>query len=80
MILDSEKEDFEQAVRDNGFAVDDFELIEQQDLPSGGEIYAITGTVTIKRKSSGIEKTYRAGHGSTWPTEFSDDLNVGTFG
>jgi len=64
-------EDFEQ---------DDFELIENQDPPREGKIYAIAGTVTIKRKSNGTGKLYRAGHETAWTTEFSDDLNNGVFG
>ncbi len=79
MIDDSEKEDFENAIREKGYEVDDFEMIENEDPPSGGVIYAVTGTVTIRRKSTSIEKLYRAGHGSSWPTEFSDDLNSGLF-
>lgn len=80
MVDASEREDFEQAIRAKGFELDDFELIEKRDPPGGGEIHAITGTVTIKRKSSGIERSYRAGHRSAWPAEFRDDLNNGVFG
>ena len=80
MVDDSEREDFEQAILAKGFEPDDFELIEKRDPPGGGEIHPITGTVTIKRKSNGTEKSYQAGHGSAWPAEFSDDLNNGVFG
>ena len=80
MVGDSEREDFEQAIRDKGFDLDDFELIENRDPPRGGEVHAITGTLTIKRRSTGLERTYQAGYGSAWPAEFSDDLNNGVFG
>ncbi|HEX7028369.1 MAG TPA: hypothetical protein VF268_14095 [Gammaproteobacteria bacterium] len=81
MIDESEREDFKQAIRDEGLEVEDFELIEKRSPPPVGEkIYAITGTVIIKRKSNSVEKEYQAGHGSIWPTEFSDDLNAGVFG
>ncbi len=80
MIEKDLKADFEQAIRSNGFTVDDFELTEKRDLPSDSEIYAITETVAIKRKSNGVEKWYLAGHWSTWPADFSDDLKKGVFG
>jgi hypothetical protein len=80
MVDDSEREDFEQAILNRGFELDDFELIERRELTGEKEIYAIAGTVTIKRKSSDIEKSYQAGHGSAWPAEFSNHLNTGVFG
>lgn len=80
MIDDSERDDFEQAIRTKSFDLDDFELIEKHDPPGREDIHPITGTVTIKRRSSGIERTYQAGYGSTWPAQFSDDLNNGVFG
>lgn len=35
MVHDSEREDFEQAIRSKGFDLDDFELVEQQDPMEG---------------------------------------------
>jgi hypothetical protein len=80
MVDESEREDFQQAIRNKGFEPDDFELTEKQDPPQGGGIYAIKGTVTIERKSTGARKSYQAGHGSAWPAEFEDDLESGAFG
>lgn len=80
MVDDSEREDFEQAIRRKGLDPDDFELIETRDQPHGRETYAITGTVTIKRKSTDAEKSYQAGHRSAWPAEFENDLTSGVFG
>ena len=80
MVDDSEKEDFEQAIRNKGFSLDDFELTEKRDPAQGAGVHAITGTVTIKRKSSGAKKSYQAGHGSAWPAEFENDLRRGVFG
>lgn len=80
MVADSEKEDFEQAIHGKGLDPADFELVESRDQPQGGGTYAITGTVTIKRKSTGAEKSYQAGHGSAWPAEFENDLTSGVFG
>lgn len=79
MVEDSGREDFEEIIRNRGLDPNDFELLEERDALKKGEIHAIRGTVTIKRKSNGIEKRYRGGHGSTWPAEFDGDLNSGKF-
>ncbi len=79
MVNDSEREDFTQAINHHGLDVDDFELTEQRDQPIGTDVQPITGQVTIRRKSTGAEKTYDAGHGSSWPAEFEQDLQQGGF-
>jgi hypothetical protein len=42
-----------------------------------GAISADRGTVTIRNRKSGAERTYQTGHASTWVVEFSDDLKSG---
>ncbi len=54
-------------------------LTEQRDPPIGTDVQPITGQVTIRRKSTGAEKIYAAGHGSSWPAEFEQDLRQGFF-
>lgn len=80
MVDDSEREDFEQAIRNKGFSPGDFELTESRDPVQGAGVYVVTGTVTIERKSSGAKKSYQAGHGSAWTAEFEADLQRGVFG
>ncbi len=79
MVDESEMEDFKKSISDIGLDVVDFEIKKQEDTMKGTEVQPITGTITICRKSTRKEKTYRAGHGSTWPVEFSDDLKNGIF-
>ena len=79
MVSDSTREDFIEAIKHQGFDVDDFELTEQRDPPRGTDVQPFTGQVTIRRKSTRAEKTYASGHGSSWPTEFDDDLSQGVF-
>ncbi|MBT5031960.1 MAG: hypothetical protein HOM55_06665 [Proteobacteria bacterium] len=79
MIDETTREDVENAIRAKGLEVDDFEIFEEPDPPGDGDLYFVKGTVTIKRKSNDIEKAYRAGHGTAWPTEIIDDLNRGLF-
>ncbi|MDE2260746.1 MAG: hypothetical protein KGK17_10545 [Betaproteobacteria bacterium] len=80
MLGDSERQDFYSSIKQHGFQENDFELTQQRDPTSGTGIYAITGTVTIRCKLNGKENTYRAGHGSSWPSQFHNDLAQGVFG
>ena len=79
MVSDSTREDFVGAIKRHGLDVDDFELTEQRDPPRGTDVQPFTGQVTIRRKSTGAEKTYASGHDSRWPAEFDDDLGEGVF-
>lgn len=79
MINESEMEDYKNIISNSGLDVDDFLIQEQKDPMIGTEVQPITETITIRRKSTGKEKTYKAGHGSAWPAEFSDDLTGGIF-
>ncbi len=81
MISDREKEDFEAAILEAGFEVDDFNAIPlEDDEPTAKEQHPITGTVTVHRISTDEFITYRAGSGSIWPQEFKADLQAGKFG
>ncbi len=86
MISDSEMEDFEAAILEAGFEVDDFTAIGLRDEPTAIhgpttiEQFVLRGTVTIHRKSTDEIITYRAGSGSIWPQVFEADLQAGNFG
>ncbi len=81
LITDSEMEDFEAEILMAGFEVHDFIVVPlEDDEPTGFEQYAITGTVTVHRISTGEAITYSAGHLSTWVAEFEIDLHEGKFG
>ena len=88
MISDSEMDDFDAALLQAGFELDDFNVIDLEDdeVPLGDdeptvtEQHPITGTVTVHRISTDEAITYSAGHLSTWVTEFEIDLHEGKFG
>ena len=89
MISDSEMDDFEAAILEAGFEVDDFNVVPLEDEPTVIEQlenetaikqYVPTGTVTIHRISTDDAITYKAGSGSIWPQEFEADLHAGKFG
>ncbi len=80
LITDSEMEDFNAAILQAGFEVDDFSVVDFEDEPTAKEQHRITGTVTVHRLSTDEAKTYNAGHLSTWVSEFEIDLHEGKFG
>ena len=80
MISDSEIVDFNTAIADAGFDVDDFNLVAVDDGPPTIEQYVVTGTVTVRRISSGDITEYRVEPGLSWLTAFTDDLTAGKFG
>ncbi len=89
LITDSEMEDFDAAILQAGFEVDDFSVIDVEDEPTAIEQledeiaidqYVPTGTVTIQQISTDDAITYTAGSGSIWPQEFANDLQAGKFG
>ncbi len=79
LITDSEMEDFDAAILQAGFGVDDFRVVDLEDDPTAIQ-RPITGTVTVHRISTDESITYYAGWGSIWPQEFATDLKAGKFG
>ena len=79
LITLSEMEDFDAAILEGCFKVDDFSVVDLEDEPTAKEQPPITGTVTVHRISTDKFITYSAGHLSTWVTEFEIDLHEGKF-
>lgn len=80
VLSDDEVEDFYSSIKQLGFKGDDFGLSSTSAPIYGSSLHTVAGTVTVKRKSTGHEKTYTAGHDSSWPALFHDDLAKGFFG
>ncbi len=80
MIEASEREDYEQAIRDRRLEPSDFEVTESSQLTAGEGVRPELGTVTVKRKSTGAKRQYKSGHGTAWAVEFTNDLKNGHFG
>ena len=80
LITLSEMEDFDAALLQAGFRVDDFNIVDLEDKPTAKEQHPITGTMTVHRISTDEAITYSGGHLSTWVTEFEIDLHEGKFG
>lgn len=79
LLTDDQLEDFRGALGKNHCAEEDFELQVVADAPASQGIYPIAVSVTVRRKSTGAERTYSCGHGSTWPADFEVDLDHGFF-
>ncbi len=80
LITVSDMEDFDAAILQAGFEVDDFNIVDLEDEPTAKEQHPITGTVTVHRISTDEFITYSAGHLSTWVSEFEIELHEGKFG
>jgi hypothetical protein len=72
--------DFNKILEKKGYLKSDFDL-QEKDLTNYDvqHLYLIEGEVTVIRKFTKKEKTYKLGHGSVWPSDFEDDLKSGTF-
>ncbi len=80
LITDSEMEDFDAAILQAGFEVDDFNVVDLEDDESTVIVqHPIIGTVTVHRISTDAAITYSAGRLSTWVSEFEIDLHEGKF-
>ncbi len=80
LITDSEMDEFDAAIVQAGFKVEDFSVVDMEHEPTAKEQHSITGTVTVHRISTDEFITYRAGPGSVWPQDFSADVDEGKFG
>ena len=80
LITDSEMDDFDAAILQAGFDINDFRVVDLEDEPTAMEQHPNTGTVTVHRISSDHAITYRAGHGSTWVADFLTDFYAGEYG
>lgn len=80
LIEPGERRDFEAALARHNLDVNDFELSEIDTTdPKTDEIFALAGTLTITRKSTGRKGEYPIGDGSSWVAEFQRDLVNGDF-
>ena len=80
MIDTTEQEDFNAILHQYGFNLPEFGLAAHRDKIETSGIYTITGTVTVRRETTNINKVYSAGHGTAWVIEFENDLKNGYYG
>jgi hypothetical protein len=78
-LMPGETDDFYSELRRHGRSVHEFGIsaTPRQLDDQSGAISADRGTVTVRNRKSGAERTYETGHASKWVVEFSDDLKGG---
>ena len=78
-VLELELEDFNNAILLRGLDPSDFELGQLEEPMQGCEVQPLMGWVIVRRKTTGIQKTYKAGDWAHWSVDFVDDLRKGVF-
>jgi hypothetical protein len=76
----SEMDDAYAEMRNLGYSEDDFTFTYVPYKHLGAGVAPVIADMVVMNTTNGKEKTYDAGHGSSWPAEFSDDLRSGFFG
>lgn len=80
LLQESERQDFWAIVAGAGISKEDFDLKEVEDKPTSTGIYATSGTVFVRRKSTGVSRQYSAGHATAWLADFEAELRGHVFG
>ncbi|WP_174978013.1 hypothetical protein [Pandoraea bronchicola] len=75
-----EQDDARETCKRFGFVVEDFEIIDEDSYPAGGNVGAIRRQVTVRRLNGGQFEIFEAGHGSAWTVDFEAALESGAFG
>ncbi len=76
----SEAEDFVSELRRHKRSFDEFDIVATREQPLTQQSHVISpvvGSITIKNKTTGAERIYRTGSGSTWIMQASDDIRTG---
>ncbi len=80
LIEPDEMADFHKVLARFNLPAEDFDLRETDTTdPKTDEIFALTGFVTITRKSTGREREYPIGDASTWVAQFQRDVLLKVF-
>jgi hypothetical protein len=75
----TEWEDFDTALRLCKRSRDEFEWSEYVSPMVRSGIQPLLGSVTIRHVSTGTERVYTTGFGSTWVADFQHDIERGVF-
>jgi hypothetical protein len=74
-----EQDDFAAVCRKNGRAVREFEVVDEDQYPSGGRVGPIGRQVTVALRARSVVALYDGGHGSAWIADFENALKAGSF-
>jgi hypothetical protein len=72
-------DDFKTELLRRGRSIDELDISATPQHPADASrafvLSAYLGTVTIKDRKSGVERTYKTGFGSSWVAQFANDLD-----
>jgi hypothetical protein len=71
-------ENYKNTLIKHGYVEKDFELSTKPTPPSNIE-YQLKSEIIVKFTKTGVERSYKAGHGYHWIADFERDLNRGIF-
>jgi hypothetical protein len=80
LVRAEELNEFTDALRRLGWHEHDFGVEEEKHDPVTAEVEAETGRLTIVCTRTHSVGVYHLGRGSSWVTDFVDDLRAGKFG
>ena len=80
LVRAEELNEFTHALRRLGWHEHDFGVEEEKHDPATAEVEAETGRLTIVCTRTHSVGVYHLGRGSSWVTDFVDDLQAGKFG
>ncbi|WP_124715418.1 hypothetical protein [Burkholderia stagnalis] len=74
-----EQDDFANACIKHGRSPQEFEVVDEDQYPSGGRVGPVTRQVTVAIRGKGAVGVYNGGHGTNWIADFERDLGAGAF-
>ncbi len=80
LLGQDEIDDAHAELRKLGYDEGDFTFTRVPYAKIGTGVAPAIEDMVVTNTGNGKEKTYQAGHGSSWPAEFTDDLRAGYFG
>jgi hypothetical protein len=80
LVHAKELDDFTDALKRHGWHEEDFRVEEEAYDPATAEVESETGEVIIACTRTHQVGVYHLGRGSSWVTDFVDDLQAGKFG
>ncbi len=74
-----EQSSFSAVCQRYGRAIDEFELVDEDQHPTGGRVGPIGRRVAVTLRGRSTVALYDGGHNSDWIADFEADLKAGSF-
>ncbi len=79
LLAQFRQDDFAAACQKYDRSVEEFEVTDEEQYPSGGSVGPIARQITVALRGKGPVRLYNGGHGSHWIVDFENDLKAGAF-